>query len=103
MAKSKQKLEKEIEELQEQLEMKKEELDNIDWPRRVTVVLHNSRENNRYEGEGAGLSEDAIGKFRYAVEEVMFYLDVNQDGTYTIIKAECDGQTLITLERAIED
>ena len=70
------------------------------WPRRIQIGLHGSKESNwdlmTESGELDGMSEDAQSTFAYALYEVLFELDVNQDGTYTIVRAK-DGEDILTL------
>jgi hypothetical protein len=58
---------------------------------KTTIYVHGDEESNWEKGEQLGLSEDAIKEnFKYALYEVGFVLDVNEDGTYKILSLEID-------------
>lgn len=71
------------------------------WPRRIQINLCSSRDSNwnlmTHGGELDGMSEDAQRTFSYALFEVLFEVDVNQDGTYTIVRAR-NGKQILTPE-----
>ena len=59
---------------------------------KVIVFLHSNKESMWEKAEEIGLSEEAIKMFKYALSEVEFTLDVNDDGTYEIL--EVNGRKL---------
>lgn len=51
------------------------------------MYLHGSKEDNWDKGEEIGLSEKALDKFKYALYEVEFEIEVNEEtGESTILK-----------------
>lgn len=78
----------EIDELITQLQEEREELvakGKAPWPRRVTTYLHSSKESNYEDGEGLGLTDNALQKFAYACCEVAIELEVWPDGRSCIV------------------
>lgn len=60
---------------------------------KATVYVHGDKESNWTTGEEIGLSEEAIREnFKYALYEVAFNLEVNEDGTYKIKSLETNGK-----------
>lgn len=52
-----------------------------------TMYLHGSKESNHEEGEGIGLTGMALDNFRYALYEVKFEVEINeQNGDVEILK-----------------
>ena len=71
------------------------------WPRRTTVYLTSDKETMFERAQEIGLATDVegvswgdtpAGKFRYALYEVTFELEVSEDGSYSIMSAT-DGQS----------
>ena len=62
-----------------------EEAGNPSWPKRTQMYLHSNKEYAWEVGEELGLSDEALGDFRYALYEVTFEIEVNKDGTYKIL------------------
>lgn len=63
-----------------------EPLQSDQWPKQVSVYLHGDKESNWDTAQKIGLSEEAFTeKFKYALYEVEFNLEVNEDGTYKIL------------------
>lgn len=61
---------------------------------RTKMYLHSSKDSNNEIGEELGLSEKAMEGFKYALYDVEFEVDVNEDdGEVTILKV--DGKALI--------
>lgn len=59
----------------------------------ITLYLHSSKETNWNAAEDAGLSEEGICYFKYALLEVEFKLEVDkQTGEYQILTV--DGRKL---------
>lgn len=75
------------------------------WPRRATVYLRSSKESMFEAAQDVGLdagdeeswSDSPAGKFRYALYEVRFELEVEEDGTYRIVSVT-DGETVLRAE-----
>lgn len=55
------------------------------WPKRITTYIGSDKETMYGEGEDIGLSGEALSLFRHALMEVEVVIDVNEDGTYTIV------------------
>lgn len=63
------------------------------WPKRTKFFLHGNADSNWDAGKKLGLSEEAIRtKFRYALYEVEFDVEVDEDGTCRIVAV--DGKAL---------
>jgi hypothetical protein len=58
------------------------------WPRKATVYLHSSREQMRDCGEKLGLEDAALNMFAYACDEVELEMEVNADGSSSILGAK---------------
>ncbi len=58
------------------------------WPKRAKVYLHSSKECMRDSGEELGLQGEALREFSYALYEVEFDLEVNENGTYKILSTK---------------
>ena len=66
---------------------------------KTTIYLHSNKESNWEKGEEIGLSEKVIKEnFRYALYEVPFNIEVNEDGTYKILSIEHDSKTYALTE-----
>lgn len=63
-----------------------EEAKKNTFPKRITLYLHGSKEENYHKGIEMGLSEEALKKFRYCLMELSVEIEVKEDGTYKIIK-----------------
>lgn len=64
---------------------------------KATVYLHSSKDNMGDKAEELNLSENAAGQFRYALSEVKFDLDVNEETGMVEILA-VDGRKLGPIE-----
>lgn len=61
---------------------------------KTKMYLHNTKESNYQQGEELGLSEKAMENFKYALYEVEFVVEINEDsGEVEIIAV--DGKKLI--------
>lgn len=56
------------------------------WPKKVTVYVHSSKEAMWELGESIGLSEEALGLFKYACCEVALSVEVQENGKARILK-----------------
>lgn len=57
------------------------------WPKRINYYLHGGKEENWQIGKELSLSEDTIlNQFRFTGYEVSFELEVNEDGTNTVLQ-----------------
>lgn len=72
--------EKELEELQQQWA--------DSWPKRVVTFLHSNGECMAEKGKLIGLQCQAIEKFSFALYEVKITLEVDEDGSWKIVKVE---------------
>lgn len=59
-----------------------------EWPKRAIAYIHSDKESMWEKGEKLGLKGEAISLFRHALCEVTVDIDVNQDGTYTIVSVK---------------
>ena len=66
---------------------------------KVTRHLHSDKESNYDTAEGLGLSEEAQKEFAYALYEVEFDLEVNEDGTYKILKVTDGDNVLLPVDK----
>ena len=58
------------------------------WPRKTTMYLSSSKDYCAEVGAELGLSEEAMQTFVYALYEVKFEMEVNEDGTYKILNVK---------------
>lgn len=58
------------------------------WPKRTKMYVHGDKESAWDAGKKLGLAGEALGRFRHALTEITVTVDVNQDGTYTIIETK---------------
>lgn len=74
------------------MEWSKREEKKGEFPKRTKMYLHGDKDGNRERGEELGLSEDACKKFAYALYEVEFDVEVEEDGGCRILAV--DGKAL---------
>lgn len=58
-----------------------------EWPKRIKVYVHGSKEYMWDKGEALGLKGDALRMFSYACSEVEILLEVQSDGTAKMVSA----------------
>ncbi len=61
---------------------------------KVSRYLHSDKESNLDTATGLGLDKKAQDEFMYALYEVEFQLEINEDGTYKILKV-IDGDNVL--------
>lgn len=62
------------------------------WPKRVTLCVHGSKEENYEDGVALGLEGEALESFMYTTYELRLEYLVAQDGTAQLLT--CDGQAV---------
>lgn len=66
---------------------------------KVSVYLHRDKETNLETAEGLELNEKAQNEFMYALYEVEFELEVNDDGSYKILKVTDGDNVLLPVDK----
>ena len=59
-----------------------------EWPKTVKTYLHGNKEYGSLLGEEIGLEGSALEEFAYLHYEVELTIEVNKDGSYTIIAVD---------------
>jgi hypothetical protein len=62
-------------------------MEDQEFPKTTKAYLHSTKEDMRMLGEKLGLEGEALEKFVFALYEVKFVLEVNEDGSYKILSA----------------
>jgi hypothetical protein len=66
------------------------------FPKIITMYLHSSKEDTRYQGHEIALSESAIdNEFVYALYEVGFEVKVQEDGSIEVLKVLVDEDEFV--------
>lgn len=70
---------------------------------KVTVYLHRDKETNLDTAQGLELNEKAQDEFMYALYEVEFDLEVNEDGSYRVTEVRDSDQVLRPVNGGLTD
>ena len=76
---------------------------NRAWPKRETVRLYSRRDERRELGERIGLEGNALYEFQHSQSEIELELDINEDGTFDIIKHPLKIKKLLDLKAKEKD
>lgn len=67
--------------------------DDIKYPITTKLYAHTDKESMREQGREFGLSDDALSTFRWALNEVEFECEVDEEGEVMIISVNGVGLT----------